>query len=311
MIPDYQSVMLPILKILGDNKPYSVKALFNLVAKEFKLTDEELKLLMPNGRTTLFKSRVYWANSHLKKSGLVFNPEKYYFQITERGLSLIKTNPEKITIALLKKLYGNYYEYFNKVDNKNSDGISEDSALATCEDSTLTPLELMDKAFQDLNEALLSDVLEKIRAVDDTFFEELVVELIVKMGYGGSRKDAGKAIGKSHDGGLDGIVNEDRLGLDRIYIQAKKYKEGENIGRPDLQKFVGALAATQGIKKGIFITTFAFTKGAREYVPKIETKVVLIDGINLAELMIEHNLGVSEHQMYVVKKIDNDYFDQE
>jgi restriction system protein len=197
------------------------------------------------------------------------------------------------------------YNEFLKItnDNKNDDG-------TVSEIETHTPEELMEVAFQNIKRTLADEILEKIRNVSPSFFEKLVVDLLVKMGYGGSIKDAGKAIGKTNDEGIDGTIKEDKLGLDVIYIQAKRWKEGNVVGRPELHKFVGALAG-QGAKKGIFITASMFTKEAIEYTPKNETKIILIDGIQLAELMIEYNVGVSNQQTYEIKKIDNDYFDEE
>jgi restriction system protein len=201
------------------------------------------------------------------------------------------------------KQFDEYNEFLNITNqNKNDDG-------STNEIEIHTPEELIETAFQNIKRTLADEILEKVRNVTPAFFERLVVDLLVKMGYGGSIKDAGKAIGKTNDEGIDGTIKEDKLGLDIIYIQAKRWKEGNIVGRPEIQKFVGALAG-QGAKKGIFITASAFSKDALEYSPKNETKIIMIDGIQLAELMIEYNVGVSNQQTYEIKRIDNDYFDE-
>ena len=215
----------------------------------------------------------------------------------------MEDKPEKIDMKTLKQ----FDEYNEFIKNTN---VNKDTNDSLDEEETHTPEEVMETAFQNIKRTLADDILEKIRNVTPAFFEKLVVDLVVKMGYGGSVKDAGKAIGKTGDEGIDGTIKEDKLGLDVIYIQAKRWKDGNVVGRPELHKFVGALAG-QGAKKGIFITASTFTKEALEYAPKNETKIILIDGIQLAELLIEYNVGVVNYQMYEIKKIDNDYFEEE
>jgi len=215
----------------------------------------------------------------------------------------LEDKPEKIDMKTLKQ----FDEYNEFIKNTN---VNKDTNDSLDEEETHTPEEVMETAFQNIKRTLADDILEKIRNVTPAFFEKLVVDLVVKMGYGGSVKDAGKAIGKTGDEGIDGTIKEDKLGLDVIYIQAKRWKDGNVVGRPELHKFVGALAG-QGAKKGIFITASTFTKEALEYAPKNETKIILIDGIQLAELLIEYNVGVVNYQMYEIKKIDNDYFEEE
>jgi restriction system protein len=301
-IPDFQSIMLPLMKIASDKKPHLFRDLINQLEEQFKLTEEEKKELLPSGKQPIFENRTGWAKTHLKKACLLSYPQRGRIQITERGLSVLEKKPDEINMKFLKQF--DEYNEFIKTTNQNKDEeLSNDI-------ETHTPEELMESAFQNIKRTLADEILEKIRNVSPSFFEKLVVDLLVKMGYGGSIKDAGKAIGKTNDEGIDGTIKEDKLGLDVIYIQAKRWKEGNVVGRPELQKFVGALAG-QGAKKGIFITASTFSKEALEYTPKNETKIILIDGIQLSELMIEYNVGVSNQQTYEIKKMDNDYFDEE
>jgi restriction system protein len=294
--------MLPIMNIIFDKKEHAFRDVINELIQKYNLSDEEKKVLLPSGKQPVFENRVGWAKTHLKKAGLLANPRRGYIQITERGLSLLENKPNKIDVKALKQ-FAEYNEFIGRtiVDDNNVDIINVAE--------TQTPEERMDSAFQDIKKALAEEILEKIYNVSPSFFEKIVVELLVKMGYGGSVKDAGKAIGKANDEGIDGTIKEDRLGLDVIYIQAKRWKKGNVVGRPELQKFVGALAG-QGAKKGIFITTSTFTKEALEYTPKNETKIILIDGIQLSELLIEQNVGVSTQETYEIKKINNDYFEE-
>ena len=302
-IPDFQTVMLPIMEIAADNNIYPMRDLVNILIDKYGLSDEEKKELLPSGKQTVFENRIGWAKTHLKKAGLLVYPKRGCIKITERGLSLLNNKPEKIDMGTLKQF--DEYNEFIKITN-----VTKDDDVIIAEIDTHTPEEIMESAFQNIKRTLADEILEKIRNVTPTFFEKLVVDLLVKMGYGGSVKDAGKAIGKTNDEGIDGTIKEDKLGLDVIYIQAKRWKDGNTVGRPELHKFVGALAG-QGAKKGIFITASTFTKDALDYTPKNETKIILIDGIQLAELLIEYNIGVSNQQMYEIKKIDNDYFDEE
>jgi restriction system protein len=303
MIPDYQSIMLPLLKLTSDKMEHRINDLVDKLAEQFDLTDDERKELLPSGQTFIFGSRVGWARTYLKKAGLLDAPKRGIALITQRGLDILKTNPKHIDVSTLKQ-FPEFLEFHNikKVDIDSTDQVEITSET--------TPEENLEIAYQHLRKTLAQDLLNRIIGMTPAFFEKLVVELLVKMGYGGSIKDAGKAIGKSGDEGIDGTIKEDRLGLDIIYIQAKKWRNGNVVGRPEIHKFIGALAG-QGAKKGIFITTSNFTKEALEYTPKNETKIVLIDGQQLAQLMIDFNIGVSTVNIYELKKVDNDYFGDE
>jgi len=297
--------MLPLLKLVSDKQEYKYRDLIEKLAAEFNLTDEERKELLASGNQPVFDNRVGWAKTYLKKAGLIDSPKRATFVITELGLQTLKKNPDKIDAKYLRQ----FPAFLEFVHAGKNDTESEEEHISQ-EVSEQTPEENLDKAYQRIRKSLASELLTKVIELSPAFFERLVIDLLVKMGYGGSIKDAGKAIGKSGDEGIDGTIKEDKLGLDIIYVQAKRWKTGNVVGRPEIQKFVGALAG-QGAKKGIFITTSSFTKEALEYTPKNETKIVLIDGERLSQHMIDFNIGCTIQQTYELKKIDSDYFDEE
>ncbi len=303
MIPDFQTIMLPLLRTLEDQKEHKFRDLIEQLADTFQLSEEERKELLPSGLQAMFDNRVAWARTYLKKAGLIDTPKRGNAVITDRGIDVLKENPTVINIKYLSR----FTEF---IDFKNMRKNSVEHEEPADKQPSLTPQEQLDSAYIGLRQSLADELLQRIIKQSPTFFEQLVVELLVKMGYGGSIKEAGKAIGKTNDEGIDGTIKEDRLGLDIIYIQAKRWKPGNVVGRPELQKFVGALAG-QGAKKGIFITTSSFTKDAIDYSPKNETKIVLIDGEQLAQLMIDYGIGVSSVKTYEIKRIDNDYFGDE
>ena len=302
MIPDFQTIMLPLLKSIQDGREYSTAKIIETLAKEFNLTEEELNQFLPSGTQKTFHNRVYWAKAHLKMAGLTEDIKRGFFKITDEGEKLLMQNPTVVNLKLLKQIPA----YVDWLDKSKEESNKEE--IDTCVESEIeTPEEIIERNFLKIRKNLALELLSKVQNSTPAFFENLVVELLVKMGYGGSIKDAGKAIGKSGDEGIDGIIKEDKLGLDVIYIQAKKWNNV--VGRPEIQKFVGALAG-QGAKKGIFITTAKFTKEAREYQPKNEIKIVLIDGEQLADFMIDYDLAVSQKDKYIIKQIDYDYFDE-
>jgi Restriction endonuclease len=303
MIPDFQSLMLPLLTFLADGKEHTTKETLNYLADKFELTEEQRQEMLPSRNQTVFYNRVTWAKAHLKMAALVENLKRGSFKITDNGLEVLRQKPATINLKVLRQIP----EYIETAEGwKNN---STETALTEIETTEVkTPEEILETGYLNIRRTLAQDLLSKIKTCSPLFFENLVVELLVKMGYGGSLKDAGKAIGKSGDEGIDGIIKEDKLGLDVIYVQAKRW-EG-SVGRPEIQKFVGALAG-QGAKKGIFITTSRYTLDAASYVPRNETKIVLIDGDQLAQLMIDYNLGVTTEITYEIKKMDIDYFDGE
>jgi restriction system protein len=305
MIPDYQSLMLPLLRLVSDKQEYKYRDLIERLAIEFQLTDDERKEPLASGNQAIFDNRVGWAKTYLKKAGLIDSPKRATFVITELGLQILGKNLDRIDAKYLRQ----FPAFLEFVHASRNDIESEEEPISQ-ETIEQTPEENLDRAYQRIRKSLASELLGRVIDLSPTFFERLVIELLVKMGYGGSIKDAGKAIGKSGDEGIDGTIKEDKLGLGIIYVQAKRWKSGNVVGRPEIHKFVGALAG-QGAKKGIFITTSNFTKEALDYAPKNETKIVLIDGEQLAQLMIDYNIGCGIQQIYELKKIDTDYFDEE
>jgi len=301
-IPDFQSVMRPLMDILRDGKEHAMRETLDRLASHFELTDEEKDRLLPSGRQAVFTNRVSWAKTHLRMAGLIEPTAKGVFKITGRGLELLKANHDRIDLRLLRKQPGYLEARDRKRDKPDGNGELVSS------DAEQTPEEMMEQSFEALRESLGREILAKLKSASPSFFERLVVELLVRMGYGGTRKDAGEAIGKSGDEGIDGIIKEDRLGLDTIYIQAKKWEQ--TVGRPEIQKFAGALQGVRA-RKGIFITTSDFSREAAEYASRIESKIVLIDGEQLWNLMIDFGIGVSTTATYEVKRIDNDYFGEE
>lgn len=303
-VPDYQSIMLPLLQHVADGKVHTLRDLTETLASFFKLSEEEKREMLPSGAQFTFANRVGWARTYMKKAGLLDTSKRGTAQITQRGLDVLKEKPERIDVRYLKR-FPEFVE-FQSTKRGAENAAGESSAV----DNTQTPEEVLDEAFEQIHSTLAREVLAKVHALTWMDFERLVVQLLVRMGYGGSMKDAGRALAKSGDEGIDGTIKEDRLGLDTIYIQAKKWQQGNTVGRPEIQKFVGALAG-QGAKKGIFITTSSFTKEARDYTPRNETKIVLIDGDELTRLMIDHDLGVTPQRSYTVKRIDSDFFGEE
>jgi restriction system protein len=274
------------------------------LAKEFGLTEEELNEFLPSGQQPVFTNRIGWARSYLKKAGLLDSPRRGYFRITDRGLSVLKEPPAKINIKFLDR-FPDFKEFWDKYRAKRegSDEIPESVEPENAPGQT--PHEALESAYLRLRTEISAEILQTLKGSDPSMFESIVVDLLVKMGYGGSRKDAGRAIGRSGDEGIDGIIKEDHLGLDSIYIQAKRWDS--TVGRPEIQKFAGALQG-QRARKGIFITTSEFSREALDYVSRIESKIVLIDGKALAGLMIDFGVGVTSVATYEVKKIDSDYF---
>lgn len=304
MIPPYQNLMLPLLKIVSDGKEYHNRELIELLAVQFNLTDDERKEMLASGTQPIFDNRVGWAKTYLKKAGLLDSPKRAIFVISDLGRKTLSEKPEAIDANYLKK-----FDSFLDFQNLSRVGNDNDSTINKSIEE-ITPEENLENSYQRLRISLAAELLNKVLELSPSFFERLVVELLVKMGYGGSIKDAGRAIGKSGDEGIDGTIYEDKLGLDIIYVQAKRWNLGNTVGRPEIQKFVGALAG-QGAKKGVFITTSSFTREAKDYAPRNDTKIVLIDGEQLSQLMIDYNIGCSTHQNYEIKKLDLDYFDEE
>lgn len=290
--------MLPLLKYAADNVEHKFSDAVEYLSNEFALTKEEREELLPSKTQDVISNRIGWARTYMKKAGLLEDTRRGYFKITERGKGVLSENLEKISTKYLQK-----FDEFKAFREKHT----EKNALSKNELQTeATPEEMLETGFAKLSENLIDDLLAKIGESSPSFFEHLVVDLLVHMGYGGSFSEAAQVVGKSGDEGIDGIIKEDKLGLDTIYIQAKRWKGV--VGRPEIQKFAGALLG-QKASKGVFITTSSFTKEAEEYVSSVDRKVVLIDGTKLATLMIEHNVGISTVRTFEIKRIDSDYFE--
>jgi restriction system protein len=303
-IPDYETVMLPLLTVAGDGGVHSIDAASKAIADLFKLTPQEREERIPSGQSTYIKNRTGWARTYLKKAGLLSSPKRGLIQITDRGREVLSSKPEKIDRRFLEQ-----FPEFVEFQQKTTIAV-EDEHQTEAEIAASTPEETIEKSYIQLRSQLADELLDQIKTCSSDFFERLVVDVIVAMGYGGSYRDAAKATQRSNDGGIDGIIKQDRLGLDTIYIQAKKWDESRPIHRPEIQKFAGALQGVRA-KKGIFITTSSFSDGAREYVASIDSKIVLIDGTELAQLMIDFGIGVTPHQTYEIKRLDSDYFGAE
>ncbi len=303
-IPDYQTIMLPLLKFCGSAPgEISTRTAVDELATQFKLSDAELRELLPSGTQPTFSNRVGWAATYMKKAGLLTPTRRGFYRVTDQGRKFLTTNPSRIDAKVLRQ-FPEFVDFTKLKGTRKSQ--SKDQTVDNDIEPDATPSEALDNAYQSLRSQLASDILDNLKKVDPSHFERVVVELIVKMGYGGSRADAGKAIGRSGDEGIDGIIKEDKLGLDTIYIQAKR-RDSATVGRPDVQQFAGALQG-QGAHKGIFITTSRFTQEAKDYAQRIGSKIVLIDGEQLAELMIDHDVGVTTVSTYVLKRIDSDFF---
>ena len=297
-IPDYQSIMLPLLKQVSDGQAHKTSEVKEKLAKEFKLSAEERRQLLPSGRQAIFDNRVNWAKTYLKKANLLHYPQRGELQINERGLRVLKENPKKINVRYLKQ-FKDFVDFISPNKDKE-DRQTVESGLEQ------TPEEILENAYSKINTELTSELLNTIKQVSPTKFEELVIDLLLAMGYGGSRKEAGQVTGKTGDGGIDGIIKEDRLGLDKVYIQAKRWDK--DVPVKEVRDFVGAISGEKA-RKGIFISTSGFPKSAYEFVGKVDRTVILIDGPRLAELLIEYDIGVAPRKNIVLKEIDSDYFE--
>jgi restriction system protein len=302
-VPDFQSFFLPFLKAVGDGKVYSISEIMDKLAKEFKLSQKDLKVMLPSGKQTVFRNRVSWAKTYLSKALLLEIPQRGMVKITPRGKEVLKSNPAKIDNEYLMR-FPEFAEFRIGIKTNGQQASIDVSDIG----DKMSPVEALEKGYQAIRQQLKKELLDQIMQCSPAFFEKLVVDLLLAMGYGGSREDARQRIGGNGDGEVDGIIKEDKLGLDVIYIQAKRWKN--SVGLPELQAFAGSLMGFAA-NKGVFITTSTFTDAAKNFVKSIDKKIVLIDGEELASLMIDHDVGVNVETQYVVKKIDSDYFVEE
>jgi restriction system protein len=291
MIPDYQSLMLPLLKIASDGAEHRISDVTAVLAKKLGLADAETTEMLPSGKQTIFSNRVHWARTYMVQAKLLEATRRAHFRITERGRQILQTNPAKIDVQVLEQ-FPEFLDFKMRSREAQKSPIPPTEAAPEVEAVTklATPDELLRTTIADLDLALAGELLDRVMAAPPAFFESLIVDLLLKMGYGGSREEAGRAIGKSGDGGIDGVIDQDPLGLDRVYIQAKRYKADAAVSEPEIRAFSGSLGAAKA-SKGVFVTTSYFTKPALEFAERHPFKMVLIDGKQLTTLMIRHNVG--------------------
>ncbi|MBU0508827.1 restriction endonuclease [bacterium] len=300
-IPAFEDYLTAFLNVLTDGTTRHRKDMVGGIADKLNLKPEQMRETTASGKYTKHETLVHWANIFLYKAGLIDRPKRGFIKINEKGTAFLKKHNGRVEKKALEQIP----QYSDWLASMKGGGAKEEEPVSP---ELGAPEEMIDSGYQKLRAALAHDILQAVRECAPRFFEQLVVDLLLAMGYGGSLKDAGETVGRTGDGGIDGIIKEDKLGLDVIYVQAKRW---ENVvGRPIVQAFAGSLEG-QRAKKGVMITTSTFTSDAREFVKHIEKKIVLIDGRELAELMIDHNLGVSTVATYEVKKIDSDYFEEE
>jgi restriction system protein len=310
-VPDYQSLMLPVLKCISDGKEWRIGECADRTAEKLNLSQEDKETLLPSGKQTVLYNRIAWAVSYMEKAELIERSRRGYFRITSQGNTILEENPERIDIKTLSK-FPKFDEWRKRSAENSSEAKNDNStAIVQQQKNHLSPEEQIEQAYASIHAQLKADLLDNLTSelVSPSMFERIIVDLLIAMGYGGGRAEMGKALGRSGDGGVDGVIREDSLGLDVVYIQAKKYKFDSTIGREDIQKFSGSLDMFKATK-GVFVTTSSFAKTAKEYVEQIHKRIVLIDGDRLAELMIRHNVGVRQKENYEVKKLDEDYFSE-
>ncbi|MFK4647944.1 restriction system protein [Bradyrhizobium ottawaense] len=303
-IPDYQTLMLSVLRLAAEGEK-RVADVEGPIADEFQLSEEERQELLPSGRQRLLANRIHWAKFYMSKAGLVASPRRGRFIASEAGRQLLASNPTRIDVNTLLQVPS--FREFYEADRSSA---STERVEAEAPKEVRTPEEDIDAAYRTVTSALRADLLERIAQNTPDFFEQLIVDLLVAMGYGGSHMSAATQLGRSGDGGVDGVINEDRLGLDRVYVQAKRYAPTSAVGRPDIQAFVGSLVGL-GATKGVFVTTSTYSSQAREFVRHLTQRVILIDGQELADLMIEHGVGVRTSRTIEFKRLDEDFFSEE
>jgi len=303
-IPDYQSLMLPVLTVAAEGE-IRVPAAAQIIADRLGLAEAEREEMLPSGKQRLLHNRVHWAKFYMTKAGLIDSPRRGVFVASTAGRGLLATKPARIDVETLKRIpaFSEYYSQYTK----EAAGVENVEAFTASSSSEATPEEQIEAAYVLLTTALKADLLSRVLEQSPSFFERLIVDLLVGMGYGGSHEDAARQLGRSGDGGIDGIIDEDRLGLDRIYVQAKRYAAGSVVGRPEVQGFVGSLVGL-GANKGVFVTTSNFSKQALDYAKALQQRVILIDGARLTDLMVEFGVGVRASRVIEVRRLDEDFF---
>jgi restriction system protein len=307
-VPDYQSLMLPLLKHAAGGET-RVPDVEGKIADEFGLTAEERDQILPSGRQKVLHNRIHWAKFYMSRAGLLDQPRRGRFVASEQGRALLAKNPERITVDLLQQ-YPAFREFYRVSRTRPGEEAPSGSEEATTLVDEVTPEEQIETAHIALHFALRQELIQRVLQNSPSYFENVIIDLLLAMGYGGSHRAAAAQLGRSGDGGVDGIINEDRLGLDRVYIQAKRYAPENSVGRADVQAFVGSLVGL-GAAKGVFVTTSGFSHQAQEFVRHLPQRVILIDGVRLTDLMIEHNIGVRVSRAIEIKRLDEDYLSED
>jgi restriction system protein len=307
-IPDYETLMLPVLKIAGDGQEHRIRDVYDQLVRDFKLTEDEQQQLLPSGKQTTFANRVHWAKTYLVQAGLVEATKRAHFRITERGRTVLAEAPTCIDGDYLSK-FAEYIQ-FRERSRTVGTGLAASVEVAVAPIPTQTPDELLLATAKQIEAALRADLLDRILSAAPAFFEGVIVTLLLAMGYGGSRDNAGQIVGRSGDGGIDGVIDQDALGLDRVYVQAKRYSKDNGVSEPEIRAFSGSLGAAKA-SKGVFVTTSYFTQPAQTFAERHPFRIVLIDGEHPASLMIRHNVGVRIDETLYLKKVDEDFFEDE
>jgi restriction system protein len=305
-VPDYETLMLPVLRAVADGEPVTTKALRDVVADEVGLSAEDRAETIPSGKQSVFDNRVGWATTYLVQAGLLVRPKRAVITITQRGRDILESNPERVDNTLLET-FPEFREFKNRSGTRPRSG-QRVNASTSAKDEGSAPRERLAQAVAEANAAVAEELLRRIRDREPAFLESLVLELLTAMGYGG-REGAAEHLGGSGDEGLDGVIRQDALGLERVYVQAKRYAAENAVSRPAIQGFVGALQGAQA-DRGIFITTSRFTAEAQSYAERVNARLILIDGERLGDLMVAYNVGVQDDETFVLKEIDEDYFEE-
>jgi len=308
-IPDYQTLMLPVLKVGGDGQEHRIGDIVNQLARDFGLTEEELQQILPSGRQATFANRVGWAKTYLVQAGLLEATKRAHFKITDRGKKCLAEGPRRIDVEYLSQ-FPEFVQFKERGRVPGTEASTNASETPRVTVQSETPDELLRSTVKQIETALKKELLDRILAAPPAFFESLIVALLLAMGYGGSREEAGKIVGRSGDGGIDGVIDQDALGLDRVYVQAKRYATDNAVSEPEIRAFSGSLGAAKA-NKGVFVTTSFFTQPAQNFAERHPFKIVLIDGERLAALMIRHNVGVRIDETLYLKKMDEDFFGDE
>ncbi len=308
-IPDYQTLMLPVLKVAGDGQEHRIGDVVNQLARNFGLTEEEQQQILPSGRQATFANRVGWAKTYLVQAGLLEATKRAHFKITDRGKKCLAEGPQRIDVEYLSQ-FAEFVQFKERGRAPGTEASTSASETSPVPLQSETPDELLRSTVKQIETALKKELLDRIHAAPPAFFESLIVALLLAMGYGGSREEAGKIVGRSGDGGIDGVIDQDALGLDRVYVQAKRYVAENGVSEPEIRAFSGSLGAAKA-NKGVFVTTSYFTQPAQNFAERHPFKIVLIDGERLAALMIRHNVGVRVDETLYLKKMDEDFFGDE